>query len=156
MTEQEWSNEETRKIAELVKGIDICMLVTCADGQMRGRPMSNNGNVEYDGDTWFFSARDSAKVDAIRREPRVELAYLATDQGVWVSIEGRAEIVDDDRRKRDLWQDELRSWFATGPEDDDVVLVRVAADRVHAWAQGEELVIEPGKGVLRVPQDQPA
>ena len=149
MPDRDWKPDETRRIAELVKDIDICMLVTRADGTIRGRPMSNNGDVEYDGDSWFFSERDSQKVAEIEQDPRVELAYVATDRGVWVSVEGTAQIVEDDRRKRALWQDELRTWFAEGPEDDGVVLVRVSADRVHAWANDEELVIEPA-GVTRI------
>jgi len=146
---------EIRKVAELLKDIDICMFVTRADSAMRGRPMSNNGEVEYDGDSWFFSARDSSKVAEIRSDPHVELAYIATDRGIWVSIEGRADVVEDDERKRALWRDELRAWFADGPDDDGVVLLRVSAERVHAWARDEELVIERSD-VTRVSSGQPA
>lgn len=151
MTDKTWQRDETREVADLIREIDICMLVTRTDGSVRGRPMSNNGEVEYDGDTWFFSARDSGKVDEIKSDPRVELAYIATDQGTWVSIEGRAEIVEDDERKRALWQDDLKAWFPGGPADDGVVLLKVHADRVHVWAKGEELLIQPGAGVERIP-----
>ena len=156
MTDRTWQQDETRHIADLIKDIDICMFVTRANGSIRGRPMSNNGAVEYDGDNWFFSARDSGKVDEIGRDPRVELAYVATERGTWVSIEGRAEVVEDDERKRALWQDELSAWFPKGPEDDGVVLLRIEAERVHAWANDEEVVIEPGGGVTRIPQGAPA
>jgi general stress protein 26 len=118
--------------------------------------MSNNGNVEFDGDSWFFSARESRKVGAINDDPRVELAYVATERGTWVSIEGHAQVVEDDDRKRELWQDELETWFPGGPEDDGVVLLKVNAGRVHAWTQDGELVIEPGKGVERISPDRPS
>jgi general stress protein 26 len=123
---------------------------------MRGRPMSNNGQVEYDGDSWFFSARDSGKVREIQTDPRVGLAYVATDRGTWISIEGRASVVDDDARKRALWQDDLQDWFPHGPDDDSVVLLKVRADRVHVWTDGQELVVEPGSGVTRIPQEASA
>ena len=51
MSAQTWDQAETRRIAQLIKDIDICMLVTRADGAVRGRPMSNNGQVEFDGDS---------------------------------------------------------------------------------------------------------
>ena len=156
MTDRTWQPDETREIAGWLRDIDICMFVTRSDGSVRGRPMSNNGQVEYDGDTWFFSSRDSGKVDEIKTDPRVELAYIATDRGTWVSVEGTAEIIEDDERKRALWQDDLASWFPKGPEDDAVVLLKVHADRVHAWANGEELIVEPGAGVERIPQGAPA
>ena len=138
-----WDQAELREVAELVRDIDICMLVTNADGGLRGRPMSNNGEVEFDGDSWFFSFRDTAKVREIERHDAVELAHVATERGAWVSIEGRAEIVDDADRKRALWQDDLRAWFSDGPDDPSVVLIRVRAERIHVWANDEERVIEP-------------
>src|SRR4026208_1221917 len=111
MTGSTWRAGETRAIAELIKDIDICMLVTRSNGSVRGRPMSNNGKVEYDGDSWFFSLRETGKVQEIEADPRVELAYAATERGTWVSIEGTAEIVEDDDRKRELWDDQLSQWF---------------------------------------------
>ena len=150
MTDATWRPDETREIAELIKDIDICMLVTQSDGTVRGRPMSNNGKVEFDGDSWFFSFRESGKVADIEQDPRVELAYIATERGAWVSVEGKAEIVDDDAKKRELWDDDLDQWFQNGPDDDALILLKVRADRIHAWANGEELVAEPGSGVKRI------
>ena len=144
MTEARWAQDETRKVAELIKDIDVCMLVTRADGTVRGRPMSNNGNVEYDGDSWFFSYRDTPKIEQIEADPHVQLAYVATERGTWVSIEGKATVVEDDERKRKLWDKELEAWFEGGPDDDDLVLLKVSADRIHAWAEGEEIVAEAG------------
>ena len=153
MPDATWRRDETRKIAELIKDIDICMFVTRSDGTIRGRPMSNNGNVEYDGDSWFFSFKDSEMIGEIGVDPRVELAYMATERGTWVSIEGGAEVVEDDAKKRELWDDELKQWFREGPDDDDVVLVKVRAERVHAWTDGQELIYEPGKDVQTITQE---
>ena len=138
------------RVAELIREIDTGMLVTKRADTLRGRPMSNNGKVEYDGDSWFFAFKDSGLVEQIDADPTVALAYTATERGTWVSIEGAAEVVEDDRMKRELWDDELRQWFEQGPDDDNVVLVKVHAERVLAWAEGEELVFEPGKGFPRI------
>ena len=147
MASQTWSDVDTRRVAEMIKDIDICMFVTRADGTVRGRPMSNNGKVEYDGDSWFFSFRDSPKVREIEADPSVELAYIATEKGTWVSIEGTAQVVEDDERKRKLWDKQLEQWFQDGPDDDNVVLLKVSADRIHAWADGEELEGDPDRGL---------
>ena len=147
MGSQTWSDTDTRRVAEMIKDIDICMFVTRADGTVRGRPMSNNGNVEYDGDSWFFSFRDSPKVHEIEDDPNVELAYIATERGTWVSIEGTAEVVEDDARKRKLWDRQLEQWFRDGPEDDKVVLLKVSAERIHAWADGKELIGDAETGL---------
>ena len=150
MSPATWRAEDTREVAELIKDIDICMFVTRSNGSVRGRPMSNNGKVEFDGDSWFFSYRDSPKVSEIEADPTVELAYIATERGTWVSVEGQAEIVEDDARKRELWQEDLEGWFEGGPDDDRIVLLKVRAERIHAWADGQELVIEPGEGITRI------
>ena len=150
MTETRWTQDETRKVAKMIKDIDICMFVTQSDGSVRGRPMSNNRKVEFDGDSWFFSLRESGKVADIEQDPRVQLAYIATERGAWISVEGIAQVVEDDAKKRELWQDDLEDWFQGGPDDDSLVLLKVRADRIHAWANGEELVAEPGSGVRRI------
>ena len=115
VTDERWADDEVRKIAALIRDIDICMLVTSDGHELRGRPMSNNGEVEFDGDCWFFAFRDSAKVRQIEAQPRVELAYIATERGAWVSIEGTAEVVADEEKKRALWVDDLRMWFPRAP-----------------------------------------
>jgi general stress protein 26 len=148
-----WNQADTRKVATLIKDIDICMFVTSADGAVRGRPMSNNGKVEYDGDSWFFSYRDTPKVEEIEADPRVELAYIATEKGTWVSIEGTAQVVEDEKRKQALWEKDLEQWFPEGPDDESIVLLRVSADRIHAWADGEELVGDADRGLEVVESD---
>jgi general stress protein 26 len=156
MTSPTWSQTDTRRVAELIKDIDICMFVTHADGSVRGRPMSNNGKVEYDGDSWFFSYRDSPKVEEIEADPTVELAYIATERGTWVSIEGTAQVIEDDERKRELWDRELAAWFKDGPDDDNVVLLKVSADRIHAWADGKELAGSAETGLRVVETEEEA
>ena len=147
MSQGPWNDDALRRVGELTREIDICMLVTRTEAGLRGRPMSNNGEVEYDGDTWFFSYRDTPKVEEISADPRVELAYIATERGTWLSIEGTAEVVEDEQRKRELWQKDLESWFESGPDDDRLVLIKVRADLVHGWADGEEFVMQPGQDV---------
>ena len=85
-----------KKVAKLMRDLDFCMLTTHTKrGGLRSRPMSNNGQVEFDGDVWFFSAADSRKVREIEATPRVHLSYADLDQWRFVSMTGRARIVRD-------------------------------------------------------------
>lgn len=127
-----------RKVADMMRDLDFCMLTTHADdGRLRSRPMSNNGEVEFDGDVWFFSGADTRKVADIEAEPRVELNYSDTDNFRFVSMSGVASIVRDVEKKRELWIDDLSRWFQDGPESDQVVLIKVTP-RVVAFWKGEE------------------
>src|SRR4051812_18397979 len=122
-------------VAERMRDLDICMLTTRTGDALAARPMSNNGEVEFDGDTWFFARRDSAKVREIEADPTVELGYIATERGTWIAIEAEAAIVDDPDEKRRRWFDDLRRWFVDGPDDPEVVLIRATATRVQAWGR---------------------
>jgi general stress protein 26 len=132
------TTDDLQAVAEMLASLDICMLTTRTDdGAMRGRPMSNNGEVEYDGDSWFFARADSRKIGEIEADPNVGLAFIATEQGTWINVEGTATVVRDDvERKRALWLKDLERWFENGPEDPEVVLIKVSAVHIDAW--GEE------------------
>ena len=127
-----------KKVADMMRDLDFCMLTTHADnGQLRSRPMSNNGEVEFDGDVWFFSGADTRKVADIETEARVELSYADTQTFRFVSMSGTATIVRDVDKKRELWIDDLARWFKDGPESENVVLIKVTPTVVAYW-QGED------------------
>ena len=128
-----------KKIAKLMRNLDFCMLTThTKGGGVHVRPMSNNGEVEFDGDVWFFSATDSRKVREIKATPSVHLSYVDLDRWRFVSMSGRARIVRDMEKKRALWQEELKRWFDEGPESDDIVLIKVTPTVVSYWTKNDE------------------
>ena len=131
-------------IAELLARLDICMLTTRTDdGALHGRPMSNNGAVEYDGDSWFFASADSRKVREIEADPNVELAFIDSREATWINVEGIATIVRDDvAAKRRLWLDDLERWFTDGPDDPSVVLIKVRARHIDAWSKAGETTVD--------------
>jgi len=126
------------KVAKMMRDLDFCMLTTRdEEGSLHARPMSNNGEVEFDGDVWFFSDADSRKVREIEAEPRVELSYADTRSYRFISMSGEASVVRDAARKRELWMKELERWFDGGPESDAIVLIKVTPSRVEYW-NGED------------------
>jgi general stress protein 26 len=128
-----------RKIAKLMRDLDFCMLTTqTKGGGLHARPMSNNREVEFDGDVWFFSAADSRKVREIEATPRVHLSYVDLDHWRFVSMTGRARIVRDTKKKQELWVEELQRWFDEGPESDGVVLIKVIPTVVSYWTKNDE------------------
>ena len=126
-------------IARLLQSIDTCTLVSRGEGGLlHGRPMSNNGEVEWDGSSWFFAPAGGRLVAEIREDPEVMAAYQAGDRFAWVALSGTAEVIDDREAKRRLWLTELERWFPGGPEDPSVALIRVESTAAHWWSeQGE-------------------
>jgi general stress protein 26 len=133
------TSKTIKKVARLMRDLDFCMMTThTSRGGLRARPMSNNGEVEFDGDVWFFTGADSRKVREIEATPRVDLAYADPKQWRFVSMSGRARIIRDVAKKQELWLDELEQWFENGPESDDVVLIKVTPTVVSYWTKTDE------------------
>ena len=135
--------EDLRPVTEALRDLDICMLTSRSGDSLHSRPMSNNRQVEYDGDTWFFAFRDSALAQEIEADPRISLSYAAGEQGVWLAIEADAALVDDDDQKRERWFDELDRWFPDGAGDPKVTLIRANARRIRSWGAAGDLDLRP-------------
>ena len=125
------SAEDTRKVAELIKGERFAFLTTIAPGgKLTSRPMTLQ-EVEFDGDLWFFAERGSHPVDHIAANPQVNVGVGSG--GTWVSLTGSATVVDDVAKKKELWNGGVEAWFPQGPEDPSVVLIRVDGDSAEYW-----------------------
>jgi general stress protein 26 len=133
------SSAAIRKVARLMRKLDFCMLTTrTGRGALRARPMSNNGEVEFDGDVWFFSHARARKVRDIEASPGVHLSYIDLERWRFISMTGRAVIVTDVAKKQELWLDDLKRWFKTGPESASVVLIKVTPTLVSYWSKTDE------------------
>lgn len=138
-TEEKKVDLTPKKLAETMKKVDICMMTTvAANGNLHSRPMSNNKDVEWDGDTWFFAQTDSSQVREIQANPNVNLGYARPDKIIFVSLTGHGEIVHDEALKKELWHKDLAMWFPNGPEDPNVALIRVRASYAFYWSKEGE------------------
>ena len=127
-----------KDIAEKMKGIDIAILSThSADGEIAARPMSNNGDVEYDGDSYFFTMEDAHCVSDIQRNAKVGLGYSIEggifSDGVYVAVEGEAQLIRDKAAFRQHWVSDLDEWFEQGIDTPGIVLIKVHAHRIKCW-----------------------
>jgi general stress protein 26 len=127
-------SSEMGRIAEIMREIDFCMFTTFSINEgMYARPMSNNRHVEFDGDAWFFSEADSRTVSEIKLEPQVLLSYVDSEGFRFIALSGVAEVVIDPNKKRELWVKDLKRWFPNGPDDANVVLLKVSANKIAYW-----------------------
>ena len=130
-------------LSKKMADIDFCMLVTQGrEAALTSRPMSNNGDVEYDGDSWFFAYEDSAKIPQIEANPDVTLTFagaggLLGGPGIFLSAEGTAEIIRDKAAFEKHWVKDLDRWFDQGVDTPGLVLIKAHADHLHYW-DGED------------------
>ena len=124
-------------LSKHMRDIDIAMLSTHTEGgEIASRPMSNNGDVEYNGDSYYFTWEDSRMVADIERDPKVSLAFQGS-KGFAIAVEGRAKVIRDKGQFEPHWTPDLDAWFEDGIETEGVVMINVHATRAHYW-DGEE------------------
>jgi general stress protein 26 len=121
------------ELARLIEGIAVAMVTTIAtDDVLRCRPMLVE-RLEPDATLVFLTHLSSQKVDDVRRDARVNAAFVSDKGDRYVSIGGTATVVHDETRFRTLWNPTYRAWFPGGPGDPDSAIFAVAIDRVDYW-----------------------
>jgi general stress protein 26 len=133
------------KLNELTKGIDFAMLTTVrSNGSLHSCPMATQ-EVDSDGIIWFFSHVNTEKVEAIRFEPRVNLAYSDADGQQYVSISGKCELVREHVKAKQIWKPVYETWFPKGIDDPNLILLKVYVQEADYWdASAGRMVPLPG------------
>lgn len=137
------SSRSLQEITELLRDLDFALLTTITDGgALASRPMSNNREVEYDGDSWFFAPEDSRMIADLAQNPHASLGYQGKSgllglRPLFVTVEGEAELIRDRDQFAAHWHKELERWWPEGIDTPGLVLIRVRAQRIHWW-EGEE------------------
>jgi len=123
---------EAKKIVKMLGNHQTTMLVTVGkDGRLVSRPMTTQ-EPNFAGVVWFFVSSDADVIDEIEANPNVNIACAKDDN--YLSLCGTAAMVDDDKKKKELWYPELKHWFdGAGPESPKVQLIKVSIDTARYW-----------------------
>tara|TARA_B100001750_G_scaffold10036_1_gene7465 strand:+ start:1004 stop:1498 length:495 start_codon:yes stop_codon:yes gene_type:complete len=125
------SQEEKQHFLDLIQQFDDAMLVSHApDGELRARPMAV-AETTPEGDVFFVTSVDSPKVDELLDDARLLVTFQKDSK--YVSLTGTAEFIEDRSRIQELWKPIWRAWFPDGPEDTDIILIRVRAEEGEYW-----------------------
>lgn len=135
---------------ELLNSFQTAMLVTqTGTGAMRSRPMALAHRAE-NGDLFFATKADAGKVNEILKHPGVNVAMQKSD--AYLSISGKAQIINDQSAIDKLWKPSWKLWFEGGKTDPSIVLIKVHATRGEYWnfdtADKLQFAFEAGKAIL--------
>lgn len=135
MPEIEKRKASLDRLKELTRDIRFAMLTTVTEeGALHSRPMFTQA-IDDEGFLWFFTYADSQKVEDVEHERHVNVSYADPDKNRWVSVVGRARLVSDKAKMRELWSPMLKAWFPKGLEDPNIALVRVRVESAQFWDQ---------------------
>jgi general stress protein 26 len=137
------TNKSLAEISKQMAGIDIAILSThTTNGQIANRPMSNNGDVAYDGTSYYFTFEEARTVSDIERDANVALGFASEGgiftNGLYVAVEGRAELIRDKAAFAAHWTSGLDKWFDKGIDTPGIVLIKVQAKRITYWEGPDE------------------
>ncbi len=108
-----------------------CVLVTIGPG---GRPQARvldpfppeEGMV-----VWLATNPRTRKVAEIRRDPRVTLCWVDPKGRGYVTLIGKAELVDAPAEKARRWKEQWSSFYKDGSRGPDYLLIRVTPVRLE-------------------------
>lgn len=118
---------------ELVGHNAVCMFTSDMEKKpLQTRPMTTQ-QVDDQGNFWFFSARSSHKNNEIQQDSRVQLLFANTSASEFLTVYGRARVVEDRKKIEEIWSSLVKAWFPNGKEDPDLTLIRVTPENAYYW-----------------------
>ncbi|MFO1499643.1 MAG: pyridoxamine 5'-phosphate oxidase family protein [Verrucomicrobiota bacterium] len=123
---------QSQRVQKLLRDHPTAVLIThLPDGGLRARPMAI-AEAEANGDLWFITAGESAKVAEIETDPRATVVC----QKEWKScvvISGHARLERDKAKVAELWKESFRAWFPEGRNDPSIMLIHLVGEEAEFW-----------------------
>lgn len=137
------------KIEEIMKRTSLHAYLATCDGDLPTvRPVSPI--VETCTRIYIATSRKSRKMEHIRGNPRVSLAFVEMPRGdKAATVTGRASVVEKPEDRRRLWNAagfDLSVRFPDGLDDEDLCFLRIHVERIEwrdRW-EGGLRTYEPG------------
>ena len=129
-------------LQEKIGEVDIAMFTTLSpEGNPHSRPMSTM-KMDEEGILWFFTSYHSKKCREIETSNNINLSYTDPDSQTFVSVTGVAQIINNKRKKTELWTPVLKAWFPLGIKDPDLRLIRIMITEAEYWDAGSNRMIQ--------------
>lgn len=120
-----------------------CTLVTLGeDGHPQARVV-DPFPLEGDRDVWIATNPVTRRVAEIRKDARVSLLYFDPSGPGYVTLVGRAEIVEAATEKAKRWKPDWSAFYEDENRGADYVLIRVTAARLELVSHAHDLLNDP-------------
>ena len=134
---QEQGTAELQPLAEKLRGQRTAMFTMREfSGELGSRPLTML-EMGRDSAMWAMVSQKSmgphfAQAPGASDARLINLTFSDHGKSLYVSIYGRATLVDDQARKDELWTAMARPWFS-GADDPDLTLLRIVPLKAEAW-----------------------
>jgi general stress protein 26 len=76
---------------------------------------------------------DAVQTQTAKASPDVCLAFADIGSNTFFSLTGHVEMMRDNVKANELWNNEPQAWWPKGPTDPDVRVLRVLPDTAEYW-----------------------
>jgi len=143
--------EGQHRFYDLAKEFSQAMLVTLSPNkEIHARPMQILKSDEKEG-LWFVTPVDSPKIDEIQHHDAVNVCMQSGNK--FLSISGKAKIIRDEEKIKEMWSSAWKLWFPHGKHSSDISLINVEPKLGEYWdwsgiATKLRFLFEAGRALL--------
>ena len=135
------------KLWELIKDIKFGMFAhRHTDGMIHSHPLTTQNKSMDEGSVlYFFISAASEIATRVAADGNVNVSYASPSDDSYVSVSGRAQIVNDQAKKEQLWSPMAKAWFPGGPTDEDLALLEVRIVHAEYWDVDDSKMVQLAK-----------
>ena len=133
-TENLMGQEAIEKLKDMVDKIDMGMMGTYQEGSefIYAVPMSRQ-EVDEQGNIWYLLSSESETYQNLEKNKNVSILFSDTSNFNFLSLNGQAEISQDQARIEKYWNKMIEVWFEKGKEDPRIRVLKVVPSEAHYW-----------------------
>jgi general stress protein 26 len=126
-----------------IKAAQYCFLITLSEAGQANARLMQPFEPEPDLTIWFGASPTSRKVQEIRRNSQVTLAYHDAQENAYAILSGLAHVVSDKDLKRKYWRDGWKAFWPQGPESDEYVLIKLTPTQIELMNFAQHVTPQP-------------
>jgi general stress protein 26 len=131
-----YSQEQINTIAAKIKDVRFGMFTTIDDENvLTSRPLTSQ-QIDNEGNMWFFASDEAAFTHDLEHHPEVNVSFSNPDHNIYLSICGRAYLLKDRAKARELWNPAVAAWYRGGLDDPHLTMIRVKIQSAEYWDAG--------------------
>jgi general stress protein 26 len=131
---QSSASTDIQELWGLIDSEHVAVLVTVdKDGALDARPMGCLGHG--DRTLWFMTFRHADKLSEIETNQHVLVSYARSAKYQFAAVSGKARLVEDQSKIRELWREGFRTWFPDGPASPNIALIAVDMETAKYWTK---------------------
>lgn len=128
---------------EMMQAAGYCALITNGENGYAQAREIDAFPPEDDLTIWIATNAATRKVGQIRKDPRVTLYYQVSSGAGYVTLFGRATIVNDPAEKAKRWKESWASFYDDRNRGDDYLLIKVTPVRLEIVSLAHNIMNDP-------------